>query len=90
MFAEWNDRAIIVTKSANNELLRDKLTMEDVVEILEKGFDCPRSKRAKDTVERCLNRSYGTIKVVVVESVQEWSKEKVWILTHVKLYKGGL
>ena len=90
MFAEWKGLALVVTKSANSELLRDRLAIEDVIKVLDKGHDCPRSKRAKGTVERCLDTSEGTLKVVVVEDVQDWSREKVWVLTHVKLYKGGL
>ena len=90
MFAEWKGMAIVVTKSANSELLRDKLTIEDTIEVLDKGYDCPRSKRAKGTIERCLDKSEGTLKVVIVEDVQDWSHDRVWVLKHVKLYKGGL
>lgn len=90
MFAEWKGFALVVTKSANRELLRDRLAIEDVIDVIKRGQDCPRSKRAKGTIERCLDTSEGTIKVVVIEDIQDWSREKVWVLTHVKLYKGGL
>ena len=48
MFAEWKGMAIVVTKSASNELLRDKLTMEDIIEVLDKGHDCPDPREQKE------------------------------------------
>ena len=39
----------------------------DVVEILEEGFDCSRSKRKKNISERCVQRGKIIIKVVVVD-----------------------
>jgi len=39
----------------------------DIVEILEEGFDCSRSKRKKNIVERCVQRGNTIIKVVVAD-----------------------
>ena len=49
----------------------------DVVEILEEGFDCSRSKRKKNTFERCFQRGKIIIKVVVVDTSEHL------VLTHV-------
>ena len=55
----------------------------DVLEILEKGFDCSASKRRSGTVEKCIKKKSKVIKAVVVEDEWRWSGEKVWTITHV-------
>ncbi|MCK4756997.1 MAG: hypothetical protein KAS67_00945 [Thermoplasmata archaeon] len=51
--------------------------LNDVVEILEEGFDCSRSKRKQNTFERCVQRGNEIIKVVVVDTGEHM------VLTHV-------
>ncbi|MBU4032489.1 MAG: hypothetical protein KKH41_04475 [Candidatus Thermoplasmatota archaeon] len=53
------------------------LRMDDIPEILEEGFDCSRSKRKKNTFERCVQRGKRIIKVVVVDTGEHL------VLTHV-------
>ncbi|UCH90019.1 MAG: hypothetical protein JSV49_05085 [Thermoplasmata archaeon] len=62
-----------------------KLNMDlfDVLEILEKGFDCRASKRRSDTIEKCIKKKSKVIKVVIVEDEWRWSDEKVWAIIHV-------
>ncbi len=86
MFAQWKHMDIVITKGASKELLRDHLTLHDIIEVLEKGVDC--KPRKTGIIERKLETSEGTIRVVVAEDVQEWSNEKVWVLIHVKLHTG--
>ena len=77
---------IEVTLSAARELLKEKLDLNDVSEILEKGYNCERSKRKKNIIERCIDRRGKTIKVVVVKTVSRYPDgftEEVWRLIHV-------
>jgi len=74
------------TLSATNELLKEKLDLYDVVEVLNKGYDCARSKRKKNIIERCTDRKNKTIKVVVIRTISRYPdgfQEEVWRLIHV-------
>lgn len=47
---------VIPSKSAMIELMQCNLLLDEAVEILEIGFDCCRSKRKKDTLEKCVRK----------------------------------
>lgn len=64
-----------------SELEKELLDLDDVVEILEKGFDCSTSKRDVAILERCIQKKDKIIKVVV-EDAGEY-----WILRHVGSFK---
>jgi exonuclease VII small subunit len=64
-----------------SELEEEDLDLEDVVEILETGFDCSASKRDRAILERCVQRKNRIIKVVVEEG------EEYWGLRHVGSFK---
>ena len=51
--------------------------LDDVVKILEEGFDCSRSKRKKNIYERCIQKGKIIIKVVVADTGEHL------VLTHV-------
>ena len=42
------------SRSAMDEMHDNGIDLVDVVEILEEGFDCSRSKRSENTMERCI------------------------------------
>lgn len=73
-----------VTRSAYYELLHLRLSLEDVLAVLEEGRDFPGKKRKSGVAERCLGRKDGSIKVVAAESLQYSTNEWVWIVIHVK------
>lgn len=58
------------------------LDLYDVKEILENGFDCPRSKRRKGIEEKCIKKKGKTIKVVV-EKMTSKSGILYWRIRHV-------
>lgn len=68
MIVRWRGRQLVPTKSAYYEMIDLRLDLYDVLEVLERGRDCERSKRAKGTVEKCLRRKKKTYKVVAAES----------------------
>ena len=63
------------------ELEEEDLDLDDVVEILETGFDCSASKRDEKILERCAQKKTRIIKVVVEEG------EEYWGLRHVGSFK---
>lgn len=64
-----------------SELEEEDMDLDDVVHILENGFDCPRSKRKGGTIERCIQKKNRIIKVVVVET------DEYWLLRHAGSFK---
>jgi hypothetical protein len=64
-----------------SELVEEDMDLDDVVEILETGFDCSASKRDRAILERCVQRKNRIIKVVVEEG------DEYWGLRHVGSFK---
>ena len=55
---------IELTLAAGRESVSENIDLNDVVEILEDGYDCGTGKRKEGTVERCLiagNINNGTL-----------------------------
>ena len=59
---------MIPSRSAMNELYQNELDIHDALEVLESGYNCPKSKRSKGTIEKCLDIKRKTIRIVVVKS----------------------
>ena len=65
------------SRAAQDEMFDHGVSLHDIVEILEEGFDCSRSKRMKNILERCVHRSKTIIKVVAADTGEHL------IITHV-------
>ena len=64
------------------------MELEDVIEVLEFGFECSASKRKAEIIERCLKRDSKVLRVVVAEKLDrqpEGSLEEVYVLIHVSI-----
>jgi hypothetical protein len=85
IYPEWKGLPVIPTKSALDELIKYYMDLEDVVRILELGYEF--TKRRKGTVEKCLNRKGEVIKVVVVQSYNYSLKTDCWVVKHIGIYK---
>ena len=70
-------------KNVLDELRQYEMDLDDVVDVLNEGYDCQRSKRRKGVVEKCLNRSDKTIKVVIQKGYIEFDGKDCWELIHV-------
>jgi len=77
----YKDLPLIPSKTADSELFRYGLTIEDCIEILEQGYS-PR-KRAKGSVEKWLNCGKKTFNVVLIRSHSRYFEKDVWLITHV-------
>ena len=83
MFPEWEGKELKPSGSAFGELLKHNMDLYDVLDILENGYDCQRSRRKKGTIERCKRTGKKILKVVVVDSLQYFDNTEVWLITHV-------
>jgi hypothetical protein len=81
MIVKWQDIQLVPTRAAHYELMDLNFDLYDVLDILEMGTDCERSRRAKGTIERCLRKKGKRYKVVVAEST--YLGESAWKIVHV-------
>lgn len=70
-------------KNVLDEMARVGIDLDDVAEILEKGYESHR-KRKKDIVEKYFDRGDKTIEVVVMKS--NVFEEDVWEVIHVGMF----
>lgn len=82
---EWNGRRLLPTRKASHEILELGLSIQEIIFVLNKGFDCASSKRQKGRVEKCFRRGTKLIRVVVQESELMYAseKEEVYWIIHV-------
>lgn len=72
---------LVPSNAAVREMLRYGLMISDCKKILENGYDA--RKRAKGTLEKCIDKGNKTTNVVVVKSVNFTNNEEVYLITHV-------
>ncbi len=77
---------LIPTRSALKEMCDLGIDLTTVVEVLEDGYDCYRSKRKKGTIEKCADKGNKTLKTVVVQSFNYSLDTDVWAITHVGIF----
>jgi len=82
----WKGRQIVppLSKEVFYELLKLGMDLNDVLFILENGFDCGE-KRRKNIIEKCLIRKNKVLKVVVELKVSKKGNE-YWKIRHVGMY----
>ena len=73
---------LIITDAAMRELFKHGCDGLDILEILEEGYICSRSRRAGDIIEKCLDMKKRTKKVVLARSYNYALNEDVWVVTH--------
>lgn len=88
MFPRYKGRPIISARSkkSHDEIMRLGLTLEDIKQILENGYDCHRSKRKPNILEKCVHKRKKVIKVVVAKRHLKWidgTDEPTWVVIHV-------
>lgn len=82
----WQGLQLKNTKASYHELEELGMDLSNVVNILENGYDCSRSKRREDLYERCVNWYNKTIKVVVVKTFDTDLDAWVWVVLHVGMF----
>lgn len=79
--ATYKGLKVSCSKSALRELTKHEKNIEDILEILHKGYEAPR-KRKRNTIEKWLNKGNKTYNVVIVQDYFRILNEKVWLVTH--------
>jgi len=83
MYPFFQGKRLNPSRAAMDEMIKHDLDLYDILEVLENGYDCSRSKRSKGTIERCKDKKQKTTKVVVVNVMDLSSDSEVWTITHV-------
>lgn len=83
IFPLYEGLPLVPSRSVANELYNCNLMLRDVLDILEQGYDCAKSKRKKGTIERCLDRKKKTMRVVIVRAYNYSLDSEVWVIIHV-------
>lgn len=81
VYPEYKGKPVMPIKRTIEELEEEGLDMDDVIEILDEGFDCSRSAGEENIEEKCIQRKKAIIKVVV-ENMGDY-----WKLKHVGSFK---
>lgn len=66
-----------------NELMKYGIDLYAVKQVLEEGYDCAESKRAKGVYEKCLKKRAKIIKVVVADGYNIVFKTECRVVVHV-------
>jgi len=69
IYPKWQEKPVRPSRSADKEIRHLCIDLDDIVKILEEGYDCPKSKRKTGTIEKCYKSGKKIIKVIVIESI---------------------
>jgi len=72
IYPKYEGKVLIPTKRASDELDNLGLDLDDATRILLEGFDCARSGRAENVVERCTQKGNKIIKIVAANVGNYW------------------
>ncbi|MCK4327729.1 MAG: hypothetical protein KAW41_04600 [Candidatus Diapherotrites archaeon] len=84
---KWRGLRVVPTRAAARELDRLHFTVHDAIEVLEEGYDCARSKRKKNVLEKCVKKGNKTIKIVVARCYNSFLKKEAWLIIHAGKFK---
>ena len=82
MIPEYRGQLLVPSRAAMSELMTQGADLFDVLKVLEEGYDCHHSRRARGVLERCLDRRGRMVKVVVAASYNLSMDRDVWVITH--------
>ncbi len=77
IYSKYHGKPVLPRKKTMQELEAEGLDLDDVINILNRGFDCSRSRRKKTIEEKCLQRKNAIIKVVVEDVGDYWELKHV-------------
>lgn len=85
LYPTWHGLPLIPSRAAMEELYKYGLTLEDVKEILEQGYQ--GKKRSEGTFERCLEKKKIIVKAVVSKSFNYSLDSACWLVVHIGVIK---
>lgn len=80
---EYEGVRIEFTEHASKEMSFLGMNHFEILKILEKGFDCQRSRRKENIREKCVIKRNRIIKVVAAKKHHSFFNEYVWLIIHV-------
>lgn len=86
IYPKFEGLPIIPSAAADKELAKQNMLLSEIVKVLEEGYDCSRSKRKKDVLERCIKQGKKTRKAVVAKSYNYTLDSECWLLIHVGVF----
>lgn len=86
VYPRFQGLPIIVSDSADKELAKLNLELDDIKYILKEGFSCERSKRKDGVLERCIKKGNKTIKAVAVKSHNYALETDCWLIIHIGVF----
>ncbi len=86
IYPHYNGLPVIPSAAADDEMARLNKDLIEILEILQYGYDCARSKRKKNILEKCMGFGNKTIKVVVAMTYNNFYKTECWLITHVGVF----
>lgn len=81
IFPLYERSPIIPSVSAQREMDEIGIDLFLVKKVLEKGYDCQRSRRERNIRERCIHWKGKELRVVV--ALVSWKGKSFWRVTHV-------
>lgn len=82
----WKGRALCFTKHAIREMYVLSFTPDDMIEMLDLGINCPKSRRQKGILELCTNYQGDNYKIVVADDISHWRNDPCWTVIHIKRF----
>ncbi len=76
---------VVLSKAAERELFDLCLRVTQAVDVLEHGFDCSRSKRKREVIEKCLRKGDKILRVVGVYDYNRMMGCEVLVIIHVSI-----
>jgi len=73
--------------SAQEEIDKEGLDLQRLAELLQDAKPSPKRRRS-GVLEYLVRRGKKSYKIVLADSMQQWSKEEVLLVIHVKSVKG--
>lgn len=75
VFPSWRGKPLVPTRAAASELVDENVSIAEVIDVLDEGYDCSASRRAQNIIERC--KRYHKKKVLKVVVADEGDKVKI-------------
>ena len=76
---------VVGSKAAEQELYDLGLWLNDAVTVLDSGFECSRSRRKSDKIERCLRKGDKILRVVAAYDYNRMMQMEVIVIIHVSI-----
>ncbi|MBM4241541.1 MAG: hypothetical protein FJ150_07785 [Euryarchaeota archaeon] len=83
----WNGKEVRLTRSASYELMIESIDHYSLIQGLNDGEKCPKSRRRQEKFDWCVEINGKEYKVTIVASVTvDFELKPCWLVIHIKPY----